>query len=392
MARKDRKDRGLLQLKDRQGWYVRLSHFGKLKQFGPFKNKTEARSFYERSKGQQREQKFDPNAFHARSSPRLRDLLDLHLKTKINHKSYRDHKRYATVWKDLLGELRPADLNRSILLITRERLIESGRLGKRSPATINRHMDWLRHFVNAEVLTRDLLKVNPVKGLPKFKESPGRWKFLSDDEEGKLYDHLAEPFRTWVEIGIKTGMRQSEQFSLTWGQILWDRRLIRLYDTKAGEEQWVILTQRALDLLESLKPWSKCQFVFVHPIDPYKPINGKNFARWHYRNAVKQAGLNHVTWHTLRHTYTSRLAMAGVNEAARQTYGRWKDQRSVKRYSHLSETYLHELLETVSNRDGNRDKKKEKILKDARTSQESPDNQRLKNCGEVAEWPKATVC
>ena len=61
MARAARKGRGLLSKQDSTGktvWYVRLYHEGKERRFGSFKNKTEARDFYEKAKQEQKQGRF----------------------------------------------------------------------------------------------------------------------------------------------------------------------------------------------------------------------------------------------------------------------------------------------------------------------------------------------
>ena len=66
MARKGRVDRGLLRRRDAAGktaWYVRLWHEGKERRFGSFRNKTEARDFYERAKQEQRAGRFFPDRY-----------------------------------------------------------------------------------------------------------------------------------------------------------------------------------------------------------------------------------------------------------------------------------------------------------------------------------------
>jgi len=66
MARAGRKDRGLLVRKDSTGkpvWYVRLYHEGKERRFGSFKNKTEARDFYEKAKQEQKAGRFFPDRY-----------------------------------------------------------------------------------------------------------------------------------------------------------------------------------------------------------------------------------------------------------------------------------------------------------------------------------------
>ena len=72
MARKDRKDRGLMVKKNAAGedvWTVRLWHEGKERYFGGFKTKTEARNFYENRKKEQREGLMFPEQFRARNRP-----------------------------------------------------------------------------------------------------------------------------------------------------------------------------------------------------------------------------------------------------------------------------------------------------------------------------------
>ena len=55
-----------------------------------------------------------------------------------------------------------------------------------------------------------------------------------------------------------------------------------------------------------------------------------------------------VTWHTLRHTFASRQAMAGVTEGTIASLLRHSSTALVKRYAHLSPSYLQEAVEKVS--------------------------------------------
>src|ERR1700704_5924962 len=66
MARLGRKDRGLLAKADSSGkvvWSVRLYHEEKERRFGSFKNKTEARDFYEKAKQEQKQGRFFPERY-----------------------------------------------------------------------------------------------------------------------------------------------------------------------------------------------------------------------------------------------------------------------------------------------------------------------------------------
>jgi site-specific recombinase XerD len=53
------------------------------------------------------------------------------------------------------------------------------------------------------------------------------------------------------------------------------------------------------------------------------------------------------TWHCNRHTFASRLVMAGVDLRAIQMLGGWQDLKMVARYSHLSPDHLRAAVERL---------------------------------------------
>jgi hypothetical protein len=63
---------------------------------------------------------------------------------------------------------------------------------------------------------------------------------------------------------------------------------------------------------------------------------------------VKKANLEGVTWHTLRHTFGSRLAMNGQNPSTIAALLRHSGTKLVERYAHLSPTHLKDAVEGVS--------------------------------------------
>jgi site-specific recombinase XerD len=54
------------------------------------------------------------------------------------------------------------------------------------------------------------------------------------------------------------------------------------------------------------------------------------------------------TWHCLRHTFASRLAMAGVDLLVIKELGGWKTLATVTRYAHLSPGRLREGIERLA--------------------------------------------
>ncbi len=171
--------------------------------------------------------------------------------------------------------------------------------------------------------------------------------FLSPEEEAILCQKLGEPYATWVRLALLTGMRQLEQFSLRWEHVDLERGTLCLPTTKAGGVQYVRLNEEAKILLRGLNSWTFSVWVFPSET-PATHTDPRNFYRRHYLPTVKKLGLTSVNWHTLRHTFASRLAMAGVTEGTIANLHRHSGTALVRRYAHLSPSYLQEAVEKVS--------------------------------------------
>lgn len=64
--------------------------------------------------------------------------------------------------------------------------------------------------------------------------------------------------------------------------------------------------------------------------------------------AVIGVGMEWATWHNLRHTFASRLAMTGHNEGTTAALLRHSTTALVKRYAHLSPSHLKAAVEGVA--------------------------------------------
>ena len=67
-----------------------------------------------------------------------------------------------------------------------------------------------------------------------------------------------------------------------------------------------------------------------------------------YRDAVKRSGIAWATWHDLRHTYASRLAMSGATEGTIASLLRYSTTALVSRYAHLASSHLKQAVESVA--------------------------------------------
>jgi site-specific recombinase XerD len=75
----------------------------------------------------------------------------------------------------------------------------------------------------------------------------------------------------------------------------------------------VHLNEEAKALLRQFHSWERSVWVFPSQTLATH-VNSDNFSKRVYKRAVQAAGLEGVTWHTLRHTFASRLAMSGATD------------------------------------------------------------------------------
>ncbi len=258
------------------------------------------------------------------------------------NKTIRDDWCYARFWlarfpKSPLKNITPEAIDR----IKRELLTKG-----LSHQTVVRYLKFLRHIFNVAI-KHGKVERNPLKLVDFPKISKGRLRFLSLQEEARLCKAIGLPYSSWVRLAILTGLRRQEQFSLKWMDIDMDRRLLTLKETKSGHVQYLHLSPEAIKIFQRLPSWQHSRWVFPSK-NPRSPLDPSNFYHRVFIPAVKKSGLEDVTWHTLRHTFASRLAMAGATDREIQEALRHASTALVKRYAHLSPTHLRGVMERVS--------------------------------------------
>lgn len=215
-----------------------------------------------------------------------------------------------------------------------------------TPQRVNRYMEWLRHVVNG-VVRDGKLASNPVLKLRMYKEPRGKTRFLSMEEEKVLLEKLGPTHGPWARLAILTGLRQAEQFRLQWKDVDLKRGILTLPTTKTGGVQYAHLNEEAKAILRGLDSWQRSKWVFPSE-NPATPLDARNFYNRVWGPAVTAVGIEWATWHDLRHTFASRLAMTGPNEGTIAALLRHSTTALVKRYAHLSPSHLKAAVEGVA--------------------------------------------
>jgi site-specific recombinase XerD len=349
MARKGRVDRGLYTKPNVQGkvlWHVRLFHNGKGKKFGPFLTKTKAREFYEKCKREQREEQFFPERYHRDGYPLVVEWIDHYLTTLPGSgktpKTQREEHRYAAWWKTRLVGKRLHHLTPENIEANKRELVQQ----RYAAQTIMHYLKFLRHALNVAVRDKRLEK-SPFAEVKMPKIPQGETRDLSMDEESRLLEALGPFFGPWARLAILTGLRQAEQFHLKWTDVDVERGFITLAQTKAGKCQYVLLNEEAKGILKTFSSWKDSKWVFPSKTKGTH-LDPKNFYNRVYLPALRKAKLQDVNWHTLRHTFASRLAENGQGDSTVAALLRHSSTTLVQRYAHLSPTHLREAVEGVA--------------------------------------------
>ncbi|MGH9745991.1 MAG: tyrosine-type recombinase/integrase [Candidatus Acidiferrales bacterium] len=183
------------------------------------------------------------------------------------------------------------------------------RQGKIADSTINRELALLKRMFNLAI-TWDLYSgLNPVRKVKFFREFNNRLRVLSLEEERKLLNNAIPYLQDLIRFAVNTGLRTGEVFSLRWSHVDLTRGILSVFASKTQTIREIPINSEARVVLEAWKLNKKNESVF------YNPLTGKPFVdlKTGFALACEKAGISDVTWHTLHHTFASRLVNSGVD-------------------------------------------------------------------------------
>ena len=191
---------------------------------------------------------------------------------------------------------------------------ENGRSGGKllTKRTVDVALARLKRFFNLCV-EWELCQRNPAAKVKLFRADVKRVRFLTADEEKNLIEACDPHLRRIVRFALQTGARKGEISGLRWRDVDLKNGVatIPAVRAKAGKDRHLHLNAVATSILRELpRPIDKDAFVFANSTGG-EEINIER----HWRKAICAAGVEDFRFHNLRHTYASRLVMAGVDLA-----------------------------------------------------------------------------
>jgi integrase len=190
--------------------------------------------------------------------------------------------------------------------------IEGYKLDRRrevSGATVNRELALLKHMFNLAIDWDLYSGSNPFRKVKFFREVNTGFRVLKPDEETRLLRNATPAVQDIVLYALNTGSRIGEIFSLRWQDVDLDKGLINVFSPKTQKVGVVPINREVRRILEFWALGRKNEFVF------YNQKTGEPFVDLDagLQLACEKAEITGVTWHTLRHTFASRLLERGVD-------------------------------------------------------------------------------
>jgi len=237
------------------------------------------------------------------------------------------------------------------------------------PASINRELADLRACLSRAVQW-ELLEKHPLEKLKSCRlDNNSKPRYLSIDEEKCLRQKLDEREHTLLEgresgnkwraergyplyaslkhfayadylkpavlLSLNTGLRRGELFGLKWSDVDFEQQLLTVAAdvAKTGKTRHIPLNQEALKILRQWKIQDGLKSLYVFAGRTGGPFHD---LRKSWDGVLRKAEIKDFRWHDLRHTFASKLVMAGVDlNTVRELLGH-TDYKMTLRYAHLA--------------------------------------------------------
>jgi site-specific recombinase XerD len=216
---------------------------------------------------------------------------------------------------------------------------------KWAPSTVN-HYRSLLSLIYRLAIRDGKATSNPARATRHRREDNSRVRYLTPEEETKLRTEMESRWAGHfpeLDLALHTGLRLSEMYGLDWQDVDLARCLILIRRGKNGESRYARLNSIALKALTELRKRGDGTGAVVRNLEG-EPLAGP---RYWFEKAIQKAGIANFHWHDLRHTFASRLTMAGVGLRATQDALGHKSVAMTVRYSHLAPDFLLNVVEKL---------------------------------------------
>lgn len=216
--------------------------------------------------------------------------------------------------------------------------------------TVNIHIGLIRKIINF-AKDKDYIGETFKLKYPMLEETRKLHAFLSPEEFKKLSENITyDIVLKRIIFARNTGLRPSELAYLTWDDIDWHLKTVKIQSKKIGNGTWipkgrderiVHLNKEAFKILKTLYKKKSGPWVFSGSNKPVKNI------RRALKTAAQKAGIKHITPNMLRHTFACHTLMKGADIQAVKDIMGHKNISTTDRYTHAIKESLKKAVEVL---------------------------------------------
>lgn len=182
------------------------------------------------------------------------------------------------------------------------------------------------------------------------------------EQVGKLIKSAKGEWKTAVMVGAYTGQRLGDCVSMTWDCVDMEHHVLRFRPQKTRHQKRDLVLPLHPDLEEHLMDLSAQKGLPLCPTLSKAKIGGRSGLSRQFQGIMKAAKIakqsieaggkegrafNKLSFHSLRHTYVSELANAGIAPDVRKLLAGHSDDRSHAVYTHTKMDALRKAIEVL---------------------------------------------
>jgi integrase len=198
---------------------------------------------------------------------------------------------------------------------------------------VNRELATMKKAFNLALREWQWITVNPVSRIALERENNKRDRWLTPDEEERLFKASPPWLQNFIFFALNTGMRLGEILSLSWRGVDLDRKTVTVFESKNGEPRTIPINDSTVNMLKELGRVRSIKTDLVFYSSCHTRLDARNVRR-DFQEALKEAGIEDFRFHDLRHTFATRLVQNGVDIYKVQTLLGHKTPSMTQRYAH----------------------------------------------------------
>ncbi len=190
------------------------------------------------------------------------------------------------------------------------------------------------------------LTANPASEVQRARVVQKEMRVLAPEEVRRLFAAAEPEYELLYRVAIYCGLRSGELLALQWGDIDWQRSQLSVCRSVWKGQvtspksvrgiRRIDLGPQLLAALRNAKPNDAQPDDLIFTNNQGTFVDPRNLVQRHFEPTLKRAGLPHVRWHDLRHTFATLLIASGAHpKVIQDQLGHASIQTTLDKYGHL---------------------------------------------------------